>query len=325
VLRIPRALSPGSDRAGPKLRKPLADAALLRLVVAATRRERFAALLAHNAEAALVSLAARRATQVPVVYVAHTLLEEELPSYAPRMCAAPLRRAGRRLDVALARRADAVLALSSAGAARLSEARVLRVIPPGLEPADAPPAEAIARTCARFGLVPGGFALYAGNLDTYQDLELLDAAAAQLPQLPVAVATHAVAAARWRHLRIERVTDAEEARTLLHGAAVAVAPRGCAGGFPIKLLNYMEASRAIVARAGQVDSLRDGENAQLVPRDACAAQLAAAIDTLARDPARAGALGRAARETLRREHAWPELARRTLALAAQVAATRTPV
>jgi glycosyltransferase involved in cell wall biosynthesis len=324
VLRVARGLSPGSDRAGPQPRKPLADAALWRLVVAATRSQRFDALLAHNAEAAFVALAARRATRVPVVYVAHTLLEEELPSYSPRACAALLRRAGRRLDVALARRADAVLALSASGAARLGEARLLRVIPPGLEPRDAPTPEEIARACARAGVTPGGFALYAGNLDGYQDLDLLDAAAARLPDLPVAVATHADAASRWPHLRIARVADPAEVRSLLHGAALAVAPRGCAGGFPIKLLNYMEAARAIVARAGQVDSLRDGENAQLVPRDATPAQLAAVLDALHRDPARAAALGTAARETLRREHAWPALAERTLALAAQVAATRAP-
>jgi len=322
VLRVARVLSPGSDRAGPKPRKPLADAALLRLVVAATRRERFDVLLAHNAEAALVALAARRATQVPVVYVAHTLLEEELPSYAPRAFAAWLRRAGRRLDVALARRADAVLALAAAGAARLADARLLRVIPPGLEAAGAPAPDAIARACARFGLTYGGFALYAGNLDPYQDLDLLDAAAARLPDLPVVVATHSDAASRWPHLRIARVADTEESRALLYGAAVAVAPRGCAGGFPIKLLNYMEAGRAIVARAGQVDSLRDGENARLLPRDATAAQLAAALDALLRDPARAAELGAAAHETLRREHAWPELAAQTLALAAEVTTAR---
>ncbi len=324
VLRVARVLSPRSDRAGPHPRKPLADAALLRLVVGATRRHRFDALLAHNAEAACVALAARRATRVPVIYVAHTLLEEELPSYGPRAFAALLRRSGRRLDVALARRADAVLALSGVGAARLGDARVLRVIPPGLETAAAPSPEEIGHTCARFDLAPGGFGLYAGNLDAYQDLDLLDAAAALLPSLPVAVATHADAPSRWPHLRIARVADAAEARALLHGAALAVAPRGCAGGFPIKLLNYMVAGCAIVAREEQVDALRDGESASLVPRHATPAQLAAALDALRRDPARAAALGRSARETLLREHAWPALAEQTLALAAQVAATSAP-
>jgi glycosyltransferase involved in cell wall biosynthesis len=323
VLRVARGLSPGSDRAGPQPRKPLADVALRRLVVAATRRQRFDVLLAHNAEAAWIALAARRATRVPVVYVAHPLIEEELPSYGPRAIATPLRRVGRRLDVALARRADAGLALSAAGAARLCDARLLRVIPPGLEAAPAPTPAEIARVCARFELPPRGFALYAGNLDAYQDLDLLDAAAARLPDLPVAVATPADTASRWPHLRVARVADAAEARILLHGAVLAVAPRGCAGGFPIKLLNYMEAGRAIVARAGQVDSLVDGENARLVPRDASPAQLAAALDALHRDPARAAALGAAARETLRREHAWPALAERTLELAARVAASRT--
>jgi glycosyltransferase involved in cell wall biosynthesis len=314
VLRVARAISPRSLRAGPELAKPLADAALLRLVISATRRLRLDALLAHNAEAAYVALAARRATGVPVVYAVHTLLEEELPSYAPRALAGALRRAGRALDERLARGADAVLALTEAAADRLGGARTLAVIPPGLDALPPPAASEIARACARHTLTPGGFALYAGNLDAYQGLDRLDGAAARLPDLPVVAATHAAENAHFRHLRVVRVEDAEETRALLHGAALAVAPRTCHGGFPIKLLNYMEAGRAIVAPRDLVDTLRHGESAWLVPPDATPADVASAIGTLRRDPARAAALGAAARAALELEHAWPDLAERTLAL-----------
>ena len=314
LLRVPATLSPRSTRAGPRWRKPLADAALLRLVVGATRRLRFDALLAHNAEAACVALAARALTRVPVVYVAHTLMQAELPSYAPGAFAAPLRGFGHRLDLALAARADAVLGLGRAGAAGLGGARRLAVIPPGLEPAPAPEPAAIARACARHELAPGGYALYAGNLDAYQQLELLDAAAERLPSLPLCAATHATAPLRFRHLRVTRVADAAEARALLHGAAVAVTPRAAHGGFPIKLLNYMEAGRAIVARAGVVDTLRHDESAWLLPQDAGPAEFADALSALARDPARAAALGAGARAALLREHDWKALAARTLEL-----------
>jgi phosphatidylinositol alpha-mannosyltransferase len=316
VLRAPRALSPRSARAGPRARKPLADAALCGLLVAAARRERLDALLAHNAEAACLALCARPLARVPVVYVVHTLVEEELPSYAPRRLGGALRSLGRRLDLGLARRADAVLALSSGAAARLAAAppRRLAVIPPGCDPAPPPAPAEIARACARHGLTAGGFALYTGNLDAYQELATLDAAAGLLPELPVVAATQAAEPHRFRHLRVARVADAAETRALLQAAAVAVAPRGPHGGFPIKLLNYMEAARAIVVRAGVVDSLRHGESAWLLPPDAGPAAFAAALAALARDPARAAALGAGARAALQREHGWPELARRTLEL-----------
>ena len=322
VLRIARTWSPRGSRTGFRVRKPFADAALLQLVVAATRRERFDALLAHNAEAALVALAARRFTGVPVVYVAHTLWEAELPSYGPRALAAPLTRVGRALDTLLARRADAVLALSRQAAERLSAARVIDVIPPGLDPQPAPGDDEVKRACERFGLAPGGYALYAGNLDAYQHLERLDAAAARVTALPVVVATHARGPSRWRHLRVARSDDVAEVRALLHGAALLVTARAPHGGLPIKLLNYMEAGRAIVARAGVADSLRHGESAWLVPEQTGAEALAAAIDALARDPQRAAELGRGARAVLLREHAWSALAQRTLELVARARSER---
>jgi 1,2-diacylglycerol 3-alpha-glucosyltransferase len=294
----------------------------VRVVVAAARRERFDALLAHNAEAALVALAARRFTRVPVVYVAHTLWRAELPTYGARALARPLARIGRALDVGLARRADAVLALSRLAADELGAARVLDVIPPGLDPEPAPEAAEVERACAHHGLAPGRYALYAGNLDGYQHLDLLDAAAARVASLPVVVATHARSPSRWRHLRVARSDDPAEVRALLHGAALLVTARAPHGGFPIKVLNYMEAGRAIVAREGCADSLRHGESAWLVPAAAGAAELAAAIDAIARDPVRAGVLGRGARAALEREHAWSALAQRTLALVARARSAR---
>ena len=74
VERIPRWLSPTPLRAGPSLGKPLADTALVAAYIAAHRRRPFDIALAHTGEAAVAGVMARRATGVPVVYVAHTLL-----------------------------------------------------------------------------------------------------------------------------------------------------------------------------------------------------------------------------------------------------------
>jgi glycosyltransferase involved in cell wall biosynthesis len=315
-LRVPAALSPRRTRAGPSAAKPVADAALAALLLSAHRRRRFDAVLAHNAEGALAALAARRLMRVPVIYVAHTLWACELESWAPRALARAAGALGERLDRALAARADAVLALTEAAARRLAPfARgPVRAIPPGLDPRPPPAREEQERACARARVAPGRFALYAGNLDRYQDLADLEGAARTLTELPVLVATHAPPPARAGALRILRVTDADEARALTFAAAVAVLPRRRHGGFPVKLLNYMAAARPIVARRAVVDGLEHGVSAWLVDAAAGPEALARAIRELAAEPARAARLGCAARAVLEARHAWPPLARRTLAL-----------
>jgi glycosyltransferase involved in cell wall biosynthesis len=257
---------------------------------------------------------------VPVVYVAHTLLGLELDAYAAPALAGWARRAGDLLDTALASRADGVLALCSAAAARLAGAArgPLEIVPPGLTPQPAPPAESVERACARCGVEPGRFALYTGNVDRYQDLDTLAEAARLVPELPVVVATHGERRTPPSQLRCARLLPAES-RALSTACALAVLPRRRQGGFPIKLLNYMEAGRAIVAREGVAEGLEHGVSAWLLAPDAGAAELARALRSLAADPAAAARLGRGARARLESHHAWPALAARTLALAEKVA------
>jgi glycosyltransferase involved in cell wall biosynthesis len=253
-----------------------------------------------------------------VIYVAHTLWAEEAETWLPQLPGLiPLaRHAGRRLDLALSRAADAVLVLSAAAQAALAPAArgPLELIPPGYRPEAAPSAGEIAAACQRRGLAPDGFALYAGNLDRYQDLALLDAAAARAPQLPVVVATHDTGPAHFERLRVIVVDGVEEARRLLHGAALAVLPRRRAGGFAIKLLHYMAAGRAIVASASVAGSLVHDESAWLLPAAATADDFAAALRGLTADPSLRARLGAGARRALEAQHAWPPLAERTLAL-----------
>jgi glycosyltransferase involved in cell wall biosynthesis len=322
LVRIPRALTPRRVRAGPSPGKPLADAALAATLVRAQRARGFDLAVAHNAEAALASLCARAATGLPVLYVAHTLLGLELSRYAPALARPALDRVGRWLDRRLAARADGVLALCSEAAKTLGrEARgPLAVIPPGCDPAPAPAPEQVARSCARFGLEPGRFALYAGNLDAYQELAELAEAARRLAPLPVVVTTQQAEGAAPSPLRTLRPRDFDTERALAFGAAVAVLPRRIPGGFPIKLLNYMEAGRAIVAHAGVADALEHEREAWLLWAGATAADLAGAIGALASDPARAARLGRGARAALESRFTWPPLAQRTLALCRAVLA-----
>jgi phosphatidylinositol alpha-mannosyltransferase len=294
-------LAPRRLLSGPSLGKPVADAALAAALVAAHRRGRFDAVLAHNAEAALAALAAAPWMRRPIAYVAHTVLASELATYAPRWTRS-LAALGARIDAFVARRVDAVVALSHAGASALGAAArgpVVR-IPPALAPSSPPTPDAVAAGCARHDLEPGRYALYTGNLDGYQELATLAEAAAKT-SVPIVIATHADAAAP-APLRTIRRTDAAESRLLTHGAAVTLLARRATGGFPVKLLNYMEAARPTIAYASIADPLVHGESGWLLADDAAPAAWAEAIERIAAEPARAARLGAAARRTLERDH-----------------------
>jgi len=262
LVRAPAVLSRSPLGAGPSLRKPMADAALLATLLAAGWRRPFDAILAHNVEAACIALAARSWTRTPVVYVAHTLFGTELSSYAPVRLGSAASALGRAFDHGVARRADALIALSTAAAEALGAYAAGKVvaIAPALEPEPCPAAEAVENACARAGLSNGRFCVYSGNLDAYQDLTLLAEAARHLASAEVVVVTHDPVRRPPAGLRLVRARDAAEARALVFGAALAVLPRRRVGGFPIKLLNYLEASRAIVAFDGATDGLSHATN-----------------------------------------------------------------
>jgi glycosyltransferase involved in cell wall biosynthesis len=327
-VRVPAALSPGRLGSGPSPAKPIADLALAAALVREHRRRAVDAVLAHNAEAALAALAVRPLLRRPVVYVAHTLWRHELAAWAParaaRRLAAPLARLGAGLDAALARRSDAVIALSQAAAAALAASArgPVAVLPPALAPAADPMPGDVSAACARHGLVPGRFALYAGNLDRYQELDRL-AAAAERVRAPVVVATHAAERAP-APLRTVHAPDPGEARLLTFGAGVALLPRRAPGGFPVKLLNYLEARRAVVAHRQLAEGLVHDESAWLLGDGATPGDWAAAIDALLADPARAARLGAGGRAVLERAHRPAALARETLALLATLGGRGVP-
>ncbi len=321
--RIPRLPGDDASRSGPSLVKPMLDALMTARLVSLVRSERVEVVHAHNYEAAVVALAARTWTGVPVVYHSHNLMGDELETYFE---AAPARRAasmaGAWLDRSVPRRADRVIALCRWSADRLLEAgcdeAALAVIPPAVD--DEGPLEVVAEDRGFFGLGIEDFVVtYCGNVDAYQNLPLLVRAMALLresapgPSGPrLLLATHAdpaglrgeIAAAGLDGVVLVReVRGALEARRAVAAADLVALPRRLGSGYPVKLLNYMSAAKAVVSAGCGSKVLRDGVDGVLVPDDDAAA-LAEAIDRCRRDPERRRGLGVAARRTYLERLTW---------------------
>ena len=329
LIRSPAGLSPGVMNSGPQWGKPAADLGLLFTWLGAARRAAragrpFQFALAHNVEAAAIALMTRRLTRVKTVYVAHTLLRHELSAYLPERFGPEADRAGLQIERSIVRRADGVIALceetrQALGRHARSE---VAVIPPGYAARPPPSAEQRAQTCRGHGLEAGGYTLYSGNLDRYQDLDLLTAATRRLPPSadPVVIASHSQdkrdagepLGGPGPGPRRIRVRDFEEMRTLIHGARCLVATRQRIGGFPIKLLNYMEAGRPIVAFTGVAPGLVHDESAWLVEPEQGAKGIAEALTDLSANPDRCERLGAGARRRLETRHPWELIASRTL-------------
>jgi glycosyltransferase involved in cell wall biosynthesis len=319
-VRAPRQFARSADRGWGKALLDLSIvAALYRLV----RREHIDVIHAHNYEGPLIAFAVRALTGIPVVYHSHNALSDELEYYfAPGWQRSLARRAGRFLDRQVPRRADYSIALTPELEAFLREHGVSAERIVTIPPAVSPSALVELPACAPEAFTGRFVVMYAGNLDGYQDLDvLLDAFMMAQPAIGralLAVITHD---ARWgeraggRLARLVRTGVARVivapafavVRRLLATADVLVSPRSSWSGFPIKLINYMAAGRAIVAAEGSAKGLVSGETAVIVPnRDAHA--FAAALVRLFCEPGLRQTLGDNARAAARAALTWPRVA-----------------
>jgi glycosyltransferase involved in cell wall biosynthesis len=304
-------------QARPSWQKPLLDLLLTGELLRAVRRSRPDVMHTHNFEGLLAALVVRRMTGVPVVHHVHNAMGLELHTYfRSRLGRWVGGVVGRWVDAHLPRRADFCILLNERAVNYFRQRGVtrLRVIPPGidLEPGCA--------ASVHEQLGAGSLVLYSGNLDRYQDLDLLLHAfclvARARSDVRLVFSTSSAPGeckARAGELGIgDRVifvqaNEFDSARDLLAAADVAVCPRLVCLGFPIKLLNYMTASKAIVASAGSACGLRHLENGWIV-ENGDTAGMAAAILTLLADPVLARRLAENARYTAEREYNWERAA-----------------
>jgi glycosyltransferase involved in cell wall biosynthesis len=254
-----------------------------------------------------------------------------LPAYLPRAFGRAARAFGGAVDRTLPGRAAATIALTDAArralVARGAPRARVHAIPPAIAVPDVDMAAARslrARLCA-----PGeALVLYAGNADSYQEIEtLLDAAAmGESPRRARYVLAltgnprdlPAKAAARGIADRVMfRDAPWEETAQLLAACDAAVIPRADPHGFPMKLLNVLALGAPAVVHRGSAHGLGDGVHA-LLAEDA--GGFARALREMVADRAGARRIGESGRRHARAHHGWDHVAPRVEAVLAEAAA-----
>jgi glycosyltransferase involved in cell wall biosynthesis len=306
---------------GPALGKLFrVDPALTALLRRLLRQERFDVIHAHHFEGVLVGAAARVGIKVPLVFDAHTLLASELPYYSLGLPTAAKATLGRWCDWAFPRLADHTVCVTEAirdklvGQGGLDPNRV-SVISNGTEIYHFDP--------ARVGPVarrPGRTLIFTGNLAEYQGIDLMlkvfGLVTARVPDVRLLIASDTPfapyeALARELGIRdridLERSPAFEELPRLLLSADIALNPRENADGVPVKLLNYMAAALPAVSFSGSAPGVTHGLNGWLADSGKVE-DFAAGVVALLQDPARARAIGQAARDYVVANASWPKAA-----------------
>ncbi len=308
---VPRARAGGVTG----LLRPLVDATLTARLAQTVEREGLQVLHAHNYEGLVTSLAVRALRGVPVVYHSHNVFADELPTYAPRALRAAARSFGAWCDRTFPRMADRVVTLSDDVAEHLQSRGVephrICVIPPGLDPT---PFEEHRATLRKRR------AIFTGNLDGYQNLELLLAAWRLVekndPSSELVLVTHVQRGGASRRLRrsnwgervrVQIATSLDQVARELGSAMVGVSPRSSWSGFPIKTLNYMASGTPTIALVASSKGVRPGETGWVVEQETPEALAAALVGALA-SPRECARRGRAGLQVVREHHCWNDLA-----------------
>ncbi len=255
----------------------------------------------------------RRVTGVPQVL---SLQEAALPSDVPENV---------RLFRMLVRAADAVAACSAEAAAyatRVGQARLVRVVPNGYDPAELAAGQPFPH--------PRPYVLGVGRLERQKGFDLLIEALARLARRDVDLllagegtaerALRELAGARGVGTRVRFLgtTDRPTTVALLRGAAVVACPSRFEG-LPLVCVEALAAGRPLVGTTvnGIPEIVVHEETGLTVPPDDPAA-LAAALERLLATPALAATLAARGRARVERDFEWPVVARAYLALCAEV-------
>ena len=314
---------------GPTYYKPFLDLLLVIKLCSVIRKEKIDIIHAHNYEGALAGYIAKKITGKPMLYNAVNNMIDELPSYnfiRPKWLAIKL---ANFLDNLVPKMGDYVTVVSEYLHNFLLKKGIpqgrMAVIPAGVNmgmfEGKAPD---IIRKRYNIGSQP--LVVYTGTLDMFQGIDYLikamrivvdsinDAVLIVVGNIinPADIARHKNLV---REMGIDEnviFTDErplEEVPYFLASADVAVVPRPSCPGFPVKLLNYMAAGKAIVTFEGSAKGLKNMYNAVTVKNDDWEG-FGKGILMIVKNPELARGLGRNAKASINGAFDWSTLAKK---------------
>jgi glycosyltransferase involved in cell wall biosynthesis len=263
IHRIPKIPFYRKICSGISTGKPLLDGLLTLKLLEVIRSVDIDVIHAHNYEAPPAGYFARYFTGIPVVYHAHNTMYHELPSYfsLPALCRLA-RFIGRKLDQWIPSRADEIITLSEAQSEYLCKTGVpeskIHLIPPAIYPEafEGGDRESIR---ARLSLKDEPLIIYTGGLQPYQNCQVLipvmQSLLKSIPDAhllivarstPESLRLQAVQAGIDNRIHFMQNVGLDWDRNCLAAADVAVIPRTHCIGFPVKMLNYLAASKPVV-------------------------------------------------------------------------------
>jgi glycosyltransferase involved in cell wall biosynthesis len=324
VHRIPRVTSYSRFRAGPSLQKPFLDLLLTIKLWQVVKKEKIDIIHAHNYEAPLAGFIVRTATGVPVVFNSHNVLSDELYTYFRLPVFKRLAQSvAHYLDNFLPKRADFCITVSEESINFLIKKGVtpdrIAFIPPGIDFKNGTSnnSHAIRK---EYNLGPHPLITYTGNLDGYQNIELLfdaikvlSGTLAEFTLVIITTSDYSPYQKLAREMGIDRHIiffshqTFDKTRELLTACDITVSPRTSWSGFPIKLLNYMAAGKAIVASEGSAKGIKHLHNG-LVVKNGDSKGFAEGILQLIKQPELAHTLGVNAQKSAIDTYSWDRIA-----------------
>jgi len=307
---------------GPTVEKPILDLLMVLTLCRVIRREKIDIIHAHNYEGAVIGFLAKLITHKPLIYNAVNTMRDELTAYdffRPRIVGTVLAMAS---DYWVPRMADRIIAISHDLSdflyARGIKAKRIHTIPLGIDMrpfggSGVGPPNPEPRT-------PNPLVIYTGILDSFQRIDYLlktmKIVVGEIADARLLIASnivnergladcHAMIGELGldEHVEIVIPKSFAEIPALLASADVAVISRPDCPGFPVKLLNYMAAGKAIVVFKGSAKGLRHLNTGYLAEDHDCE-ELARGVIMLLKDRELAERLGNNARQWVSDNFSW---------------------
>ena len=325
--RVRRISSSKRIKVGPSYEKIFLDMLLARELCKVIKREKIDIIHSHNYEGGIAGYIAKVVTGRPLVYHAVNTMIDELHTYNFIRPEAAAKGLARVLDYTVPRAADSILAISDELVNFLLSQKIephkIARIPLGVDP-EIFGGKDPAFMRNKYGIGQRPLVVYTGLLNKFQRVDYLLRAMKIVVEkmedaLLLIVANLVDKSDLQRHKGLIRelgirnnviFTDERpftEVPCFLASADVVVLPRPDCPGFPVKLLNYMAAGKAIVAFKGSSKGLENMKNALLV-EDHNYEQMGEGIKRLLQDKKLADSLGRGARVFAEEAYGWEKIA-----------------